>query len=59
MAMFNKELVLRSPAMDPVSALSFETSMYREVIWPPDAIERLNPAFAKIGKKDRHGATDR
>jgi enoyl-CoA hydratase/carnithine racemase len=50
-AMFNKELILRSPAMDPISALSFETSMYREVIWHPDVTARLEAAFARIGRK--------
>jgi enoyl-CoA hydratase/carnithine racemase len=47
-AMFNKELILRSPAMDPISALSFETSMYREVIWHSDVTERLDAAFAGV-----------
>jgi enoyl-CoA hydratase/carnithine racemase len=47
-AMFNKELILRSPAMDPISALSFETSMYREIIRHPDVGERLDAAFAKL-----------
>jgi enoyl-CoA hydratase/carnithine racemase len=47
-AMFNKELMLRSPAMDPISALSFETSMYREVIWHPDVNERMEAAFAAL-----------
>ncbi|MBJ7463274.1 MAG: enoyl-CoA hydratase/isomerase family protein [Mycolicibacterium sp.] len=49
-AMFNKELMLRSPAMDPISALSFETSMYREVIWHPDVTARMNAAFAQVSK---------
>jgi enoyl-CoA hydratase/carnithine racemase len=49
-AMFNKELMLRSPAMDPISALSFETSMYREVIWHPDVAERMRRAFAAVSK---------
>lgn len=50
-AMINKELILRSPAMDPISALSFETSMYREVIWHPDVTERMEAAFARIHQK--------
>jgi enoyl-CoA hydratase len=49
-AMFNKELILRSPAMDPISALSFETSMYREVIWHPDVNARMEAAFAALRK---------
>lgn len=47
-AVFNKELMLRSPAMDPTSALSFETSMYREVIWHPDVVARIESAFASV-----------
>jgi enoyl-CoA hydratase/carnithine racemase len=47
-AMINKELMLRSPAMDPISALSFETQAYREVIWHPDVIERITEAFGRI-----------
>lgn len=50
-AMINKELILRSPAMDPIGALSFETSMYREVIWHPDVAERMQAAFAAIHLK--------
>jgi enoyl-CoA hydratase/carnithine racemase len=49
---FNKELILRSPAMDPISALSFETSMYREVIWHPDVTERLEGAFAGVTNRN-------
>ncbi|WP_205697387.1 enoyl-CoA hydratase/isomerase family protein [Conexibacter sp. SYSU D00693] len=54
-AVFNKELMLRSPTMDPISALSFETSMYREVIWHPDVAERLEAAFSAVSKS-RAGA---
>ena len=50
-AMFNKELMLRSPAMDPISALSFETSMYREVIWHPDVNQRMETAFSALRAK--------
>lgn len=46
--MFNKEMILRSPAMDPISALSFETMAYREIIWHPDIVERVGNAFARI-----------
>lgn len=49
-AMINKEMALRSPAMDPISALSFETQAYREVIWHPDVLERVNTAFSRIHK---------
>jgi enoyl-CoA hydratase/carnithine racemase len=56
-AMFNKELMLRSPAMDPISALSFETSMYREVIWHPDVTARMGAAFARITKSGPNGAS--
>lgn len=47
-AMFNKEMILRSPAMDPISALSFETMAYREIIWHPDVVERITDAFGAI-----------
>lgn len=47
-AMFNKEMILRSPAMDPISALSFETMAYREIIWHPDVVERITDAFSAI-----------
>jgi len=53
-AMFNKELILRSPAMDPISALSFETMAYREIIWHPDIVERVGSAFAKIHEAVSH-----
>jgi 3-hydroxypropionyl-coenzyme A dehydratase len=47
-AMFNKEMMLRSPAMDPISALSYETMAYREIIWHPDVVERVSAAFAQV-----------
>ncbi|HVK27914.1 MAG TPA: enoyl-CoA hydratase/isomerase family protein [Nocardioides sp.] len=47
-AMFNKEMILRSPTMDPISALSFETMAYREIIWHPDIVERIGEAFSRI-----------
>ena len=46
--MFNKEMMLRSPAMDPISALSFETMAYREIIWHPDVVDRVSAAFARV-----------
>ncbi|SDP42229.1 Enoyl-CoA hydratase/isomerase [Klenkia soli] len=50
-ALFNKEMILRSPAMDPISALSFETMAYREIVWHPDVVERITEAYAAIGKR--------
>jgi enoyl-CoA hydratase/carnithine racemase len=47
-AMFNKEMMLRSPAMDPISALAYETMAYREIIWHPDVVERVSAAFAQV-----------
>ncbi|WP_238006497.1 enoyl-CoA hydratase/isomerase family protein [Dactylosporangium sp. AC04546] len=47
-AMFNKEMMLRSPAMDPISALSFETMAYREIVWHPDVVERISGAYKRI-----------
>lgn len=46
--LINKEMMLRSPAMDPISALSFETQAYREVIRHPDVNERLVSALADV-----------
>lgn len=50
-AMNNKEMALRSPAMDPISALTYETLAYREVIWHPDVNERIQSAFARISSR--------
>jgi 3-hydroxypropionyl-coenzyme A dehydratase len=47
-ATFNKEMMLRSPAMDPISALSYETMAYREIIWHPDVVARVSAAFAQV-----------
>ena len=50
-AMNNKEMALRSPAMDPISALTYETLAYREVIWHPEVNERIQTAFSRIGSR--------
>ena len=50
-AMNNKEMALRSPAMDPISALTYETLAYREVIWHPEVNERIQMAFSRIGSR--------
>lgn len=55
-AMNNKEMALRSPAMDPISALTYETLAYREVIWHPEVNERIQAAFSRISSKSRAGA---
>lgn len=47
-AVNNKEMARRSPAMDPISALTYETLAYREVIWHPDVVERIGAAYRKI-----------
>lgn len=46
----NKELMLRSPAMDPISALTYETLAYREVIWHDSVVGRIGSAYKKLGK---------
>ncbi|ALJ21854.1 enoyl-CoA hydratase/isomerase family protein [Microbacterium sp. No. 7] len=46
----NKEMMLRAPAMDPISALTYETLAYREVIRQPDVIRRVNEGYAKLRK---------
>ncbi|RZT84984.1 enoyl-CoA hydratase/carnithine racemase [Pseudonocardia sediminis] len=50
-AVNNKEMARRSPAMDPISALTYETLAYREVIWHPDVVERITEAYRRIKDK--------
>jgi enoyl-CoA hydratase/carnithine racemase len=50
-AINNKEMARRSPAMDPISALTYETLAYREVIWHPEVVNRINAAYRKIKDK--------
>lgn len=47
-AMNNKEMARRSTAMDPISALTYETLAYREVIWHDDVVERIAQAYKRI-----------
>lgn len=47
-AVNNKEMARRSPAMDPISALTYETLAYREVIRHPEVVERINDAYRAI-----------
>jgi enoyl-CoA hydratase/carnithine racemase len=49
-AVNNKEMARRSPAMDPISALTYETLAYREVIRHPEVVERINDAYRAIRK---------
>lgn len=49
-AVNNKEMARRSPAMDPISALSYETLAYREVIRHPEVVARINEAYGAIRK---------
>ncbi|MGU3501022.1 enoyl-CoA hydratase/isomerase family protein [Mycobacterium sp. C31M] len=49
-AMNNKEMALRSPAMDPIAALTYETMAYREVIWHPEVVERIGNAYRNLRK---------
>jgi enoyl-CoA hydratase/carnithine racemase len=46
----NKEIALRSPAMDPIAALTYETMAYREVIWHPEVIDRIGAAYRNLKK---------
>jgi enoyl-CoA hydratase/carnithine racemase len=50
-AVNNKEMARRAPAMDPISALTYETLAYREVIWHPDVVARINEAYSKIKRR--------
>jgi enoyl-CoA hydratase/carnithine racemase len=47
-AVNNKEIARRSPAMDPISALTYETLAYREVIWHPEVVDRITEAYRQI-----------
>jgi enoyl-CoA hydratase/carnithine racemase len=49
-AVNNKEMARRSPAMDPISALTYETLAYREVIRHPEVVDRINAAYRAIRK---------
>jgi 3-hydroxypropionyl-coenzyme A dehydratase len=46
----NKELALRSPALDPIAALTYETLAYREVIWHPEVVQRIGDAYRRLRK---------
>jgi enoyl-CoA hydratase/carnithine racemase len=51
-AVNNKEIARRSPAMDPISALTYETLAYREVVWHTDVVDRIGQAYSRVrGKK--------
>lgn len=49
-AVNNKEMARRSPAMDPISALTYETLAYREVIWHSDVVDRIGAAYKRISE---------
>ncbi len=49
-AVNNKEMARRAPAMDPISALTYETLAYREVIRHPEVVERINEAYRAVRK---------
>lgn len=44
----NKEMALRAPAMDPIAALTYETMAYREVIWHPEVVARINNGYGAL-----------
>lgn len=53
-AVNNKEMARRSPAMDPISALTYETLAYREVIRHQEVVDRIDAAYRAIrGKGSR------
>jgi enoyl-CoA hydratase/carnithine racemase len=52
-AVNNKEMARRSPAMDPISALTYETLAYREVIRHPEVVERITEAYRAV--RERRG----
>lgn len=50
-AVNNKELARRSPAMDPISALTYETLAYREVIRHPEVMDRIADAYRAVRER--------
>ncbi|MGH8998571.1 MAG: hypothetical protein ACRDY7_04195 [Acidimicrobiia bacterium] len=56
-ALNNKEMARRSPAMDPISALTYETLTYREVIPHPEVNERIEAAFLSVTSQSSSGKT--
>ncbi|GAA5129729.1 enoyl-CoA hydratase/isomerase family protein [Haloechinothrix salitolerans] len=50
-AVNNKEIARTSPALDPASALTYETLAYREVTWQPDIVDRIKNAYSAIKQK--------
>lgn len=50
-AVNNKEMMRTSPALDPRSALIYETLAYREVIRHQDVVDRIEEAYRKIRDK--------
>ncbi|GAB2960000.1 enoyl-CoA hydratase/isomerase family protein [Amycolatopsis acidiphila] len=50
-AVNNKEMARTSPGLDPINALTYETLAYREVIWHPDIVARINDAYSRIKRK--------
>lgn len=50
-AVNNKEMARRSPAMDPISALTYETLAYREVIRHPEVMDRINDAYRAVRER--------
>lgn len=52
-AMLNKQIALRSPQMDPIGALTYETLAYQQVIHDPAINARIAEAFSRIGSRSR------
>lgn len=43
-----KEMAMRSPTMEPLSALAYETAVYRDVAWQPETRRRIADALAGL-----------
>jgi enoyl-CoA hydratase/carnithine racemase len=46
--LLNKEMALRSPAMDPISAFSFEMECYRDCVAQDEVIRRVTAGLARL-----------
>jgi 3-hydroxypropionyl-coenzyme A dehydratase len=47
-ARITKEMAMRSPTMEPGSALAYETALYRDISWQPETRQRIAEARAQL-----------
>lgn len=51
-----KEIALRAPTMEPISAVAYETSMYRDVCQQESARATVRAGFSKVQEHGQHGS---